>query len=322
MDSVRHRGTNGLAATVARLVLPAILIFLVVAATGVSPVQAESRDVVLMRDRILRLEQQLETMRQLLERRPATAAPIRPGAGRPSLGRPSLGQPGAGGGGGTISPSGAAQMEIRLNQLETEIRSLTGQVERFDFDLRQARERMNTLASDIDFRLSALEKRAGPAPAAKGEGQDPAADQAGPGIELGADAAAALPPGTPKEQYDHAKSLLRRADYEGAQRALNAFVETYPDGALTGNALYWLGETYYVRGDFSQAAIRFADGYKRFPDHAKGPDNLLKLGMSLAKLDKKREACASFSQITRQYPNATSVIRRTAATQGKKLGCR
>lgn len=307
MDSVRHRGTNGLATTVARLVLPAILIFLVVAATGVSPVQAESRDVVLMRDRILRLEQQLETMRQLLERRPATAAPIRPGAG---------------GGGGTISPSGAAQMEIRLNQLETEIRSLTGQVERFDFDLRQARERMNTLASDIDFRLSALEKRAGPAPAAKGEGQDPAADQAGPGIELGADAAAALPPGTPKEQYDHAKSLLRRADYEGAQRALNAFVETYPDGALTGNALYWLGETYYVRGDFSQAAIRFADGYKRFPDHPKGPDNLLKLGMSLAKLDKKREACASFSQITRQYPNATSVIRRTAATQGKKLGCR
>ena len=269
---------------------------------------AQGNEVVFMRDRVARLEQELESMRRRLDQRPVTAAP-----------GPSAAT------GGNIPPAAAAQMELRLNQLESQIRALTGQIEQFDFSLRQFRDRMRALTSDIDFRLTALEKRGPPSAAAPGEAQAEAGDGS-PADSAGASEAAAgsgvLPSGSPKEQYDHAKSLLRRANYPEAEQALLAFVAAYPDGTLTGNALYWLGETYYVRGEFRLAAIRFAEGYKRFPDHPKGPDNLLKLGMSLGKLNKNREACTSLSQIGRQYPNATSVIRRTAAAQRKKFGCR
>lgn len=274
------------------------------------PAVAQGNENVFMRDRVARLEQELESMRRRLDQRPATA----------TVGRSATT-------GGDIPPAAAAQMELRLNQMESQIRTLTGQIEQFDFGLRQIRDRMQALASDIDFRLTALEKGGVPNAAAPGEtptesgdgGTTDSESMSGSASAAGSDALSA---GSPKEQYNRAKSLLRRANYQEAEQALLAFVAAYPDGALTGNALYWLGETYYVRGEFKLAAIRFAEGYKKFPDHPKGPDNLLKLGMSFGKLSKKREACASLSQIGRQYPNATSVIRRTATAQRKKLGCR
>ena len=32
---------------------------------------------------------------------------------------------------------------------------------------------------------------------------------------------------------------------------------------MAGNAQYWLGETYYARGKYMEAASTFAEGYKR-----------------------------------------------------------
>lgn len=297
----------------ALLLVPALAIAGVIFVAP-APALAESRDATLMRDRILRLERELETMRRIVQSRGAT---------RPSTGaRPAAGaRPGAG------PPLSAGGTQIKLDLLEGEIRRLTGRVERLDFAVRQANERVKALSSDIDYRLSAIEKSGGRMPA-DGAVANP---QPGPSADTGSQTqpstapptkTSALPPGSQKEQYDHAKSLLRRANYDEAEKALREFVEAYPNGPLTGNALYWLGETYYVRGNFSRAAVRFADGYKRFPNHPKGPDNLLKLGMSLGKLKKTRAACASLGQIGRQYPNAAANIKRTAAAERKRMSCR
>ena len=93
-----------------------------------------------------------------------------------------------------------------------------------------------------------------------------------------------MPEGTPQQQYDYAFGLLRQANYAGAEEAFSAFLVENPDHTLAGNAKYWLGETYYVRGNYQQAAVTFAEGFESYPDNSKAPDNLLKLGMSLASL--------------------------------------
>ena len=51
-----------------------------------------------------------------------------------------------------------------------------------------------------------------------------------------------------------------------------------------------LGETYYVRGDFPNAARAFAEGFQKYPKSGKAPDNLLKLGMSLQAQGKPEQA--------------------------------
>ena len=50
---------------------------------------------------------------------------------------------------------------VRVQALERSIRQLTGQVERFDFDLRAAGRRIDELVADVDRRLRDLELRLG-----------------------------------------------------------------------------------------------------------------------------------------------------------------
>lgn len=139
---------------------------------------------------------------------------------------------------------------------------------------------------------------------------------AGAAIEL-----TALPPGSPKEQYDYAFGILRQADYARAEKALRLFLEDHSANELAGNAQYWLGETYYVRGDFEQAAVEFLSGYQTYPASTKGPDNLLKLGLSMARLGQTDGACTALSRLATEYPSANDTIRRRAQTERARLQC-
>src|SRR3546814_4312161 len=65
-----------------------------------------------------------------------------------------------------------------------------------------------------------------------------------------------------------------------------------------------LGETYYVRGNYQQAAVTFAEGFETYPDNSKAPDNLLKLGMSLASLGSTQDACGTFTVLLDRYADA------------------
>ncbi|HUN46531.1 MAG TPA: tol-pal system protein YbgF, partial [Stellaceae bacterium] len=126
---------------------------------------------------------------------------------------------------------------------------------------------------------------------------------------------------SPQEQYNYAFSLLRQSRYDEAAQALKAFVQRNPKDPLAGNAQYWLGETYFVRKDYTNAAATFAEGYEKYPKNIKAPDNLLKLGMSLSNLGQKDNACRAFGRLDRDYPQAPGEIKDRAAGEKKRLGC-
>ena len=136
-----------------------------------------------------------------------------------------------------------------------------------------------------------------------------------------AQASGILPQGTAKEQYDFAFGLLRQANYDNAELALKEFVKRYPKEKLASNARYWLGETYYVRAAYVQAAEVFLEGYQADPKGPKAPDSLLKLGMSLAGLDKKSDACAAFDKVSKDFPDASAGIHNTIARENQKNSC-
>ncbi len=135
-----------------------------------------------------------------------------------------------------------------------------------------------------------------------------------------------LPEGPPEAQYEYAYGLLRKGQLEGsdfapAEEALRAFLVQHPTHRLAGNAQYWLGETYFVRKDYQQSAAAFAEGFKRYPNSDKAPDNLLKLGMSLANLKRTREACGTFGELERRYPQAAVTIKQTLAREKQRASC-
>jgi tol-pal system protein YbgF len=126
---------------------------------------------------------------------------------------------------------------------------------------------------------------------------------------------------SPQEQYAHAFGLLRASQYDQAEQALNAFLLQHPDHSLSDNARYWLGETFYVRGKYPEAAQQFVDAYQKNPSGTKSADALLKLGMSLSQLGKREEACATFRELSRTQPDAPETVRDKAAKEAQRSGC-
>ena len=251
-------------------------------------------------------------------------------------------------------PQSAVNYEVRFSQLEDQMRTLTGQIEEINYNIDQLKRRLDTLVSDVDQRLSSIEHGGGagavvqgaPAPAAqpaprnlaapRGAGANPAEppsqsgtlgqvpvarEQTAAAAPAAAAEAGVLPSGTPQEQYNYAFGLLRQANYPAAEHALRAFIQRYPNDQLTGNAQYWLGETYYVRKDYNNAAAVFAEGYQKYPKGGKAADNLMKLGMSLAQLGQKADACRAFGRLDRDFPTAPAAIKDRAGDEKKRLGC-
>ena len=127
--------------------------------------------------------------------------------------------------------------------------------------------------------------------------------------------------GTPAEQYNRAMNLIRKDDYNGAETAFISFLNQNREHDLAGNAQYWLGETYYVRGDYNNAASSFLNGYQNYPENTKAADNLLKLAMTLGRMEQVEEACATFQQLVKQFSNLPSRLKRIADREKLKFSC-
>ncbi len=253
--------------------------------------------------------------------------------------------------------NGGYAMQDRMNGLEQQLNSLTGQIEDLQNRMQQLTNRLDKMTTDLEFRVSQLEGGQGgrpPGPSAGGPVGQPngrlapvppgnvAANNAPlndgvlrppqPGstgytpsvpTPAGQPQVATAPPGqgAPEQQYEAAFQLMRAGDYPNAEQAMRAFVQRNGKNPLASNAQYWLGETYYVRGDFQNAAVAYADGYKNYPKGNKAPDTLLKLGMSLSALKKDPDACAVYDRLNKEFPQAPDLVRRRAVEERKKSRC-
>lgn len=132
---------------------------------------------------------------------------------------------------------------------------------------------------------------------------------------------AALPGGDAQTLYQQGYGALLQKDYAGAEGAFRQLLDTYPKDPLAGDAQYWIGETYYVRGQYKNAADAFLKGYKQYKSGQKAPGTLLKLGMALAALGQKDAACSTFNELKAKYPSAPEHVADEAKSERKKAGC-
>ncbi|MBV9551628.1 MAG: tol-pal system protein YbgF [Alphaproteobacteria bacterium] len=318
---------------------------LIAAALPMAAARAQDRSV---QDRLDRIERDLNMLQRQVYRGAPTA----------SVGAPAMA------GGAT-----AADVEVRMERLEAQMRELTGRVEQVANGLDQLKQRVEQVNSDLDVRLGEGAAAASPAPprgssrtAAAADRFPPAPPPAGglmppgtvvppPASESGGlspifntltppgsapsapprlgppsaepASAAAGPPrgGSTNDQFNYAFGLVKQADYAGAESALRAFIDAHPNDPLAASAQYWLGQTFYARNRYQDAAAAFAEGYKRSPKGAKAPDDLLYLGLSLAKADQKKNACLALAQLDEAFPNASAAIKKSASAEHKRLGC-
>ncbi|MGM0645562.1 MAG: tol-pal system protein YbgF [Thermodesulfobacteriota bacterium] len=87
-----------------------------------------------------------------------------------------------------------------------------------------------------------------------------------------------LVPGPPEHLYDAGLRVLRQKKPEEARQRLHAFAQSYPDHPLADNARYWIGETWYTQGAYTQAIAVWLDAAAHTPSSPKTPAALLKIG--------------------------------------------
>jgi tol-pal system protein YbgF len=133
--------------------------------------------------------------------------------------------------------------------------------------------------------------------------------------------AVAAPSATPKDEYDLAYGYVLRKDYALAEEAFRAFLKKYPGDRLVPDGYYWLGETFFQRQRFRDAAETFLTVSTKFDTAGKAPDALLRLGQSLAALGEKEAACATFGEVTRKYPRASASVRKSVDQEQKRVQC-
>jgi tol-pal system protein YbgF len=143
------------------------------------------------------------------------------------------------------------------------------------------------------------------------------------GDAKGAAAATATPAAgaTPREQYNRAFSYLQQRNYPEAEKTFKSFVTANPNDNLTGNALFWLGETYSAQKNYPDAASQYLDSYRKFPKGSKAVESLLKLGVSLQSMGEKQQACQTFARVLKEHPDAPSSLKQRAESEKKQAGC-
>ncbi len=262
----------------------------------------------------------------------------------------------------STNSSTSAQTEVRLQQMETQIRELTGRVEKQIYEINQLKQQVKTLKSqdgsqgssgvsgiDHGSRTNELPRAnvVNGAPLGSGQILVPEREKARGSYDLSGTSVmaksapknplnlnfkppetlgmkTAVPGGGTTEAtalYEHAYANLKIKEYQKAQEEFQTFLKEHSDHVLAANAKYWLGETYYVRGEYKKSARTFAEGFQTYPESAKSPDILLKLGMSLNGMGKKKDACVALSQVPVKFPTGAETILTRAAQEMKKLGC-
>jgi tol-pal system protein YbgF len=246
-----------------------------------------------------------------------------------------------------------AELTLRIDRLEAQIRQLTGTIEQLQFRNQQLEGQLRRMQDDPRTAQSRPPGAQTP-PVAAAQGRrdvfDPAQNPNAPGAPqtLGTVAAGhddgrgagapldlANTPGgtpnavvanapatqTPKDEFDVAYSFVVRKDYAMAEDGFRNFIKRNPSDRMIPEATYWFGESLFQRQRYRDAAEAFLNVSTKYESSAKAPDALFRLGQSLAALGEKEAACASLGEIARKFPKASATLKQSVEREQKRVRC-
>jgi TolA-binding protein len=256
-------------------------------------VQAQPRETI--ERRVERVEGQLRAVQRRVF---PNGAPVEPEIGNQAAAQPPVGAAGG---------DAVTALTQRVDALETQLRALTGQVEENGYRTRQLEEQVARLRTDLTARLDRVDPPVAVAPPPRVE----------PNVEPAVEEPAAPPPTRPsasvpasaEEAYNAGYRLWDQRRFTEAQAALEAAAARYTTGRWNSWTRNLLGRAYLDDGKPATAARVLLANYTDNPQGERAPDSLFYLGQSLARLNRRTEACRAYDELVRAFPNPRAQIR-------------
>ena len=104
--------------------------------------------------------------------------------------------------------------------------------------------------------------------------------------------------------YKDAYESYQKGDYEGARRKFEAFLKQYPNTELSDNAQFWIGETYYAKKDYEKAILEYEKAIAKYPEGDKIPSALLKQALAFLELGDKTNGRNLLKRVIERYPQS------------------
>ena len=125
----------------------------------------------------------------------------------------------------------------------------------------------------------------------------------------------------PKEQFNAALQAFQSGQYQQAEDGFKAFLAGNADHRLTPDAIFYIGETYFQRSRAREAAEQYLKVTTSFARSSRAPESMVRLGQALAALGNNEQACATFAELGKRYPNATQSVKKLADREMTKDHC-
>ncbi len=127
-----------------------------------------------------------------------------------------------------------------------------------------------------------------------------------PAVLAPAPAVAAIDPLQEQSAYQQALNILREGRYDEAIVAFQSFLTRFKGSQYAGNAQYWIGEANYVSLRYPVAVEEFQKVIASYPESAKVPDSMLKIGYTFYELKEWEQARQTLGALVERFPKTTA----------------
>ena len=124
-------------------------------------------------------------------------------------------------------------------------------------------------------------------------------------------------PAASGDRYREAITLFGRGRIDDARTAFTSIIDSDPSGDLADNSLYWIGETHFVQGNYTESIAIYRRLIADYGEQNKAPDAMLKMGLAYARLGDLAMARTTLLDLAQRYPYSTPAA--TARHELEKL---
>jgi len=185
-------------------------------------------------------------------------------------------------------------MSTQVQSLRDAVDELTARVGILSQQLGEARGVLET----VDARLAGP---GGAAPPASGGGRSQA--PSGSTATQPPPVPVASPPSA-QTLYDNALRDLNTGKYDLARQQFTEYLQYYNQTALAGNAQFYIGETYYRQNEFERAIQEYDRVFKDYPESNKVAGALLKKGYAQLELNQRDQGVLTLRALVERFPRA------------------
>jgi tol-pal system protein YbgF len=185
-------------------------------------------------------------------------------------------------------PAVAPAADPRIGELQTQMTEL---LERIDV---------------LNQRIAQLEESGAAPVAAPAQTPAPARSAGAPQVSQPVPSQRALVGAEIAEDYRQGVILFGRGRTADARRMFEKVFDADNGGDLADNALFWIGETYFVAKDYPNAVRYYTRVVNDYASQNKAPDALFKTAMAQSRTGDLALARRTLQQVIERYPYSSS----------------